>query len=119
MDPADAVQALSGLAQETRLAIFRDLVQRGAEGRAAGEIARLFDLPHATLSFHLSRLSQCRLLKSRRDGRRIVYSVDFDGTGQLLDFLLENCCGGNAAECRVASASPLVERRADGRQEAV
>jgi ArsR family transcriptional regulator len=119
MDSADAVQALSGLAQETRLAIFRDLVQRGEDGRAAGEIARLFDLPHATLSFHLSRLSQCRLLKSRRDGRRIVYTVDFDGTGQLLDFLLENCCGGDAADCGVPPAGPIARRRVDGRRDAV
>jgi DNA-binding transcriptional ArsR family regulator len=119
MDSADAVQALSGLAQETRLAIFRDLVQRGAEGHAAGEIARLFDLPHATLSFHLSRLSQCGLLKSRRDGQRIVYSVDFDGAGHLLGFLPENCCGGDPADCRVPSATSPAGRRVDGRREAV
>ena len=119
MNTTDAVQALSGLAQETRLAIFRDLVQRGEEGRAAGEIASLFDLPHATLSFHLSRLSQCGLLQSRRNGRRIVYSVDFDGTGQLLDFLLENCCGGSSAGCEVPSAGRQAGHHADGRREAV
>lgn len=102
MESTDAVHALSGLAQETRLAIFRDLVQRGPEGRAAGEIADRFELPGATLSFHLSQLSQCGLLRSRREGRRIVYSVDFEGMDRLMRFLTDNCCGGDSSRCMPA-----------------
>ena len=113
MESNDAVHALSGLAQETRLAIFRDLVQTGPGGRAAGEIARRFDLPGATLSFHLSQLSHCGLLRSRREGRRIVYSVDFEGMERLMNFLTENCCGGEACGCGPDAAEGPARDSAD------
>lgn len=113
MEATDAVHALSGLAQETRLAIFRDLVQTSPDGRAAGEIAKRFDLPAATLSFHLSQLGQCGLLRSRREGRRIVYSVDFDGMDRLMGFLMDNCCGGDPSRCRPGQ-NDTKERRTAG-----
>lgn len=95
----DAVLALSGRAQETRLTIFRRLVQTGPEGEAAGRLAERFVLPAATLSLHLSRLCQCGLLRARREGRRIVYSADYEGMDRLMTFLTEKCCGGREDIC--------------------
>jgi hypothetical protein len=107
MESNDAVHALPGLARETRLATFCGLVQTGPGGRAAGEIAPRFDRPGATLSCHLSQLSQCGFLRSRRVGRRIDYSVGFDGMERLMNFLTENCCGGEACGCgRDAAEAP-------------
>ena len=99
METQDAVHALSGLANETRLSIFRWLIQTGPEGQAAGEIAERFDLPAPTLSFHLSSLTQCGLLQSRREGRRIVYTADFDQMNSLMAYLTENCCSGRSGSC--------------------
>ena len=90
----DAITVLAGLAQETRLAIFRLLVEVGPGGMRAGMIAERLELPHATLSFHLSQLCQAGLLKSRRDGRRILYAVDFNTMNGLVAYLTENCCAG-------------------------
>ena len=87
METTDAVLALSGLAQETRLAIFRYLVQVGPEGESAGDLAERFQLPPATLSFHLSQLCQCGLLRAQRSGRRILYMADYDGMNRLMTFL--------------------------------
>jgi len=99
MEFTDAVNALSGLANETRLAIFRHLVQRGPSGECAGDLARRFALPGPTLSFHLSQLSQCGLLRSERRGRRIVYSADYAAMNGLMAFMTHNCCGGDAIRC--------------------
>ena len=95
----DAVLALSGLAQETRLEIFRYLVRRGPDGESAGRLAKRFSLPPATLSFHLSQLCQSNLLRSRRDGRRILYSADYEGVNRLMTFLTEDCCSGRPELC--------------------
>ncbi len=94
-----AVQSLGALAQESRLEAFRLLVRSGDEGLAAGEIARALEIPHNTLSSHLSILVNAGLLKSRRESRSIIYSVDFDGTRKLLSFLMEDCCQGNPEVC--------------------
>ena len=94
-----ALAALSGLSQETRLAIFRLLVQRGPEGLAAGKIGERLGLPAATLSFHLAHLEQCGLLHSQRAGRMIIYSVDYTTMNGLMTYLTENCCGGDPAAC--------------------
>ena len=94
MEINDAVTVLAGLAQETRLAIFRHLVQAGPDGVRAGMIAKELALPDATLSFHLTQLCHAGLLTSRREGRRIVYSVDFSTMNGLIRYLTENCCGG-------------------------
>lgn len=94
MDIREAVQALTALAQESRLAAFQLLVRSGEAGLPAGDIARALDVPHNTLSTHLSTLTRSGLVRSRRESRSIIYSVDFQGTRALLAFLLEDCCQG-------------------------
>ena len=96
MKTDNAVRALSALAQESRLAIFRLLVQSGPAGLAAGAIAEKLGLSPATLSFHLTQLSNAGLAKSRHEGRFIYYSADFLEMNSLVAFLTENCCGGNS-----------------------
>ena len=96
METTKAVQALSALAQDSRLAIFRLLVQAGPAGMAAGSIGEKLDLPPATLSFHLAGLTRAGLAKNRQDGRFVIYSADFENMNLLVGFLTENCCGGRA-----------------------
>lgn len=96
MEMTQAVQSLSALAQESRLAIFRLLVAAGPEGMAAGSIGDKLDLPPATLSFHLAGLTRAGLANSRQEGRFVIYSADFEGMGRLLAYLTEDCCGGKA-----------------------
>jgi ArsR family transcriptional regulator, arsenate/arsenite/antimonite-responsive transcriptional repressor len=88
------IKALGALAQETRLAIFRLLVQRGPEGYPAGVIGEMLALPNATLSFHLKELAAAQLIAAQPAGRSIIYSADFAAMNQLLTFLTENCCEG-------------------------
>lgn len=108
METKDVVVALAALAQDTRLAAYRMLVQAGPAGLPAGEIAARLALPPATASFHLSQLSHAGLLQSRAQGRYVIYSVDFDRMTSLLGFLTENCCGGQPCgpEACAPSASP-------------
>jgi DNA-binding transcriptional ArsR family regulator len=89
------VAALGALAQDSRLAVYRLLVQRGPEGAAAGTIAEKLGLPPATLSFHLKELSRAGLVSSRHEGRFVIYAANFATMNGLLGFLTENCCGGN------------------------
>ncbi len=96
METTQALQALSALAQESRLAIFRLLVQAGPEGMAAGQIGDRLDLAPATLSFHLAGLARAGLAQSRQDGRFIIYTVNFESMTSLVAFLTENCCGGRS-----------------------
>jgi ArsR family transcriptional regulator, arsenate/arsenite/antimonite-responsive transcriptional repressor len=99
MDMTSAIQALSALAQDTRLAAFRLLVAAGAEGLPAGEIARRLDVPHNTLSTHLALLARAGLVTVRRDGRAMIHAADLHGIRALLGFLLEDCCGGRPDLC--------------------
>jgi ArsR family transcriptional regulator len=99
-----AVEALGALAQESRLAVFRLLVQQGPDGMPAGRIAEALGIPPATLSFHLAQLGHAGLVLSRRDGRRIIYSADYAGMQDLIAFLTEKCCqpagrGGRPRKC--------------------
>lgn len=94
-----ATRALGALAQETRLETFRLLVRAGPDGMAAGSIAGALETPHNTLSSHLSILVNAGLVRSRRDGRSVIYRVDFDGTRSLLAFLVEDCCQGRPEVC--------------------
>lgn len=91
-----AVARLAALAQESRLAVFRLLVQKGPDGVAAGDIAARLRLSPTTLSFHLKELSNAGLLKSRQEGRFIYYAPDFKAMSALLAYLGENCCEGQA-----------------------
>ena len=96
MESRTAVQALSALAQETRLAIFRMLVQQGPAGLSAGSIGGSLKLAPATLSFHLRELSQAGLVRARQQSRFIYYSADFSAMNALLGYLAENCCRASA-----------------------
>jgi DNA-binding transcriptional ArsR family regulator len=96
METTRAVQTLSALAQSSRLSIFRLLVQAGPQGLAAGSIGEKLDLPPATLSFHLAGLTRAGLADSRQDGRFVIYTANFPNMNQLVDFLTENCCGGQS-----------------------
>ena len=98
MEMMQAVDALAALAQETRLSIYRLLVETGPEGLAAGAIAEELELPGATLSFHLAHLARTGLAKSRQDGRFVIYSADFQNMNALVGYLTENCCGGRACK---------------------
>jgi len=97
MEILKAVGALGALAQETRLRIFRALVQRGPDGVPAGRIAALLDLPGPTLSFHLSKLERAGLVRCRRDGRSLIYAADYAAIEGLVAYLTENCCGRGLA----------------------
>jgi DNA-binding transcriptional ArsR family regulator len=103
MESSSAVIALSALAQENRLDVFRLLVQAGPDGLAAGDVACRLKSPPATLSFHLAQLRQAGLLAMRRDGRSLIYSANYDGMNALMGFLTENCCRG-AAPCAVPTS---------------
>ena len=109
MDIQEAVQALTALAQESRLAAFQLLVRAGEQGLPAGDIARALGVPHNTLSTHLSTLTHSGLVRSRRESRSIIYSVDFHGTRSLLAFLLEECCQGAPEVCSPAIDSVLAD----------
>jgi len=109
MEVSHAIGALSALAQESRLKIFRLLVQCGRDGMTAGDIARRIGVPQNTLSFHIAILSRARLLASRKDGRSIIYSVDLEGTRDLLSFLVEDCCHGRPEICGPLRKSTAAE----------
>ncbi len=94
-----AVDALAALAQETRLAAFRLLVQAGAGGLAAGEIAARLAVPSSTLSFHLKELDRAGLVRCWRVQRQIRYAADYEGMRRLLTFLTADCCNGHPEIC--------------------
>jgi DNA-binding transcriptional ArsR family regulator len=109
MEISNAVGTLGALAQESRLRIFRLLVQRGPEGMAAGDIARKLKLPHNTLSFHVAILARAGLVAARKEGRSILYSVDLEGTRALVAFLVEDCCRGRPELCGELTGSARLE----------
>ncbi len=92
MKKSTAIEALSALAQETRIDIFRTLVEYQPTGLPAGKIGVLLGLPGATLSFHLSQLKQAGLIVSIRDGRSLIYSANTDAVDALAQFLQQDCC---------------------------
>lgn len=103
----DAVQALSALAHNHRLAAFRLLVKAGAQGVPAGQIAREIGIVPSTLSTHLAILAQAGLIHARREGRSVIYAADFPGMQALMGFLLSDCCAGQPEIC--ASLIDLVQ----------
>ncbi|HKU46603.1 MAG TPA: metalloregulator ArsR/SmtB family transcription factor [Burkholderiales bacterium] len=94
MEMMQAVDALSALAQETRLKVYRLLVEAGPEGMPAGRISEELSLAPATLSFHLAHLARAGLAQSRSEGRFVIYRADFQNMNALVGYLTENCCGG-------------------------
>jgi DNA-binding transcriptional ArsR family regulator len=99
METNDAVRALSALAQETRLSVFRLLVEAGPDGMPAGDIGQRLGVPPATLSFHFKELSHAALITSRQQGRFVYYAVNFERMAALMTFLTQNCCKGMPEEC--------------------
>ncbi len=95
MDDKQVITALSALAQESRLGIYRLLVATGPQGLAASKIAEELGLPASSLSFHLKELAHAELIRPRQEGRSIIYSANFATMNTLVGFLTENCCGGN------------------------
>jgi DNA-binding transcriptional ArsR family regulator len=98
MKSAAVIAALSALAQEHRLALFRLLVQAGPDGLPAGRIAEALGVPNSSLSHHLAQLHEAGLVRQRRDGRSLIYSADYPAMDRLLGFLTDNCCAGAACE---------------------
>jgi ArsR family transcriptional regulator len=92
MKVPEAIEALSALASDARLAVYRLLVKRGPEGYTPSELVRRLELPAPTLSFHLKGLAQAGLVISRREGRNLHYSPNFERMNALVGFLTENCC---------------------------
>lgn len=113
MEAKSAVTGLSALAHEGRLSVFRLLVQAGAEGLAAGEVGRRLNVLPNTLSANLNILSHAGLVASRRDGRSIIYTANYDAVRELLAFLVEDCCGGAPEICAPLAAllNPCCETR--------
>ena len=109
MESTSAIQALAALAQESRLAVFRLLVQAGPTGVSAGEIAAELKLAPATLSFHLKELSHANLVLARQQGRFVFYSANFEQMGALVAFLTENCCAHDGVACVPQSHCRLAE----------
>ncbi len=107
METKEAVAALAALAQETRLSVFRLLVQAGPEGMPAGSIGAKLGVAPATLSFHLKELSHAGLVTSRQESRFIHYMADFAQMAALMTFLTQNCCKGMPQECLTVMETAL------------
>lgn len=116
MKSIDVIAALSALASESRLAVYRLLVKRGPEGYTPSELAARLTVPAPTLSFHLRGLVQAGLIVSRREARNLFYSPNFERMSALVGFLTENCCslGDQAcgASCEPQAAQTRSRKRA-------
>jgi len=108
----NAVDCLAALGHETRLAIFRLLVQAGPEGVNAGAIGEKLDLAPATLSFHLAHLSRVGLITGRQESRFIYYAADYAAMDDLIAYLTDNCCSGGACLPKTAAVGTTRKRRA-------
>jgi len=111
-----ALAALAALAQETRLAVFRLLVETGPEGLHVGAIAERLALANATLSFHLKELANAGLIVAAPNGRAIIYSANFKTMNALIDYLMENCCAG--ASCATTVSCKPNARKVQPRKQA-
>ncbi len=100
MDIQEALIAFDALSQETRLRVFRMLVEYGPDGAPAGKISETLKIPHNTLSFHLSHMNNADLVLSRREGRSIIYSANFELFTELIRFMVEDCCRVEFASIR-------------------
>ena len=106
MKETHAVIGFGALAQETRLRILRLLVQAGPEGRAAGDIAHAVKVSPSNLTFHLKELEHANLIRQRREARSIIYSADYAALSNLIQFLMQDCCGGRPEVCAPVLAVP-------------
>jgi len=113
MNSAKTVEALSALAHEHRLAIYRLLVEAGPEGRSAGDIAERIGLAPSSLTFHVQSLQRAALITRRRVSRQLFYSADFGAMNALVDYLTKNCCG--AADSCGAACTPVAPSKTASR----
>lgn len=104
MENKTAVQSLAALAQASRLAIFRLLVEAGPSGLPAGQIADKLAFAPATLSFHLKELNRAGLVTAHQEGRFVIYATNFDAMNHLITFLTDNCCAGAPCEVDVTNS---------------
>ena len=111
MDSGTVVNALSALAQEHRLALFRLLVQAGEPGMPAGAIADALGVPNSSLSFHLTALTKAGLIRQERQSRSLIYSADYAAMNDLVGYLMENCCGGAECSTSACDAETAQERK--------
>jgi ArsR family transcriptional regulator len=118
MKKTTAIAALAALAQESRLDVFRLLVQVGAEGMPPGQISERLGLPAATLSFHLNQLRHAGLVTFRREGRSLIYAAEYAAMNELLGYLTENCCQGNPAACGIGICETTTTTSEGDRHEA-
>ncbi|MEO0752934.1 MAG: helix-turn-helix domain-containing protein [Pseudomonadota bacterium] len=100
MDTNTATLAFAALSQPLRLDVFRLLIKAGADGMQAGDIATTLSVKQNTMSANLSLLTRAGLIRNQREGRAIRYFADFEGTRGLLQFLMQDCCGGSPQECQ-------------------
>lgn len=100
MDIQEAIIAFDALSQETRLRVFRLLVEHGTHGAPAGKLSDALGIPHNTLSFHLNHMSNAELVTSRREGRSIIYTANFDLMRDLIGFMVKDCCSAQFASIR-------------------
>jgi ArsR family transcriptional regulator, arsenate/arsenite/antimonite-responsive transcriptional repressor len=100
MDIQQATVLFDALSQETRLKAFRLLVQAGPDGLAAGVLSEKLGTPHNTLSFHLSHLTNAGVISSRKAGRSVIYSADFELVRDLIGFMVKDCCSADFASIR-------------------
>lgn len=108
------VAALGALGQETRLELFRLLVQKGPEGLPAGRIAEKLGVPPSSLTFHLKHLTHTGLITQRRLSRQLIYAADYEMMNAVMSYLTENCCGAGticAPQCNPAAAAPKGRKR--------
>ena len=112
MQTKDTLAVLAALAQESRLAVFRLLVQCGPEGMAASKIAEQLAIAPSALSFHLKELAHAQLVTARQAGRFVIYSANFDTMNGLIGFLTENCCGGSSCSPEQECCPPSISKNA-------
>lgn len=111
MNSTSAIEALSALAQEHRLALFRLLVQAGQRGMAAGAIAEALGIPNSSLSFHLAQLRGAKLIEQERQHRTIIYRANYSAMNALVAYLMENCCAASGCESEAACEDRINEER--------
>ena len=111
MKAASVIQALGALAQEHRLEVFRQLVQAGDKGMAAGVLADTLGIPNSSLSFHLAQLRNAGLILQERQHRSLIYRANYPAMNALLAYLTENCCEGAPCTSDAGCAAPAQERK--------
>lgn len=111
MDSSEVIRALSALAQEHRLALFRLLIQAGGQGMSAGAIAEALRVPNSSLSFHLAALTKAGLVRQERQSRSLIYSADYGAMNDLVGYLMDNCCGGTECSTSACEVAPAQERK--------